>query len=241
MTAMDIKTYSQKYAHFYGDELPPLLAEHFLRDRPATCIDVGCGDGRILHALQGRGLLDGVAVTAVDLSPDRIRTAARINPDFRCLVAGACSLDDVADESMDFLISTQVIEHVPDDRQMVREIRRVLRPGGTAYLSTVFKRRWAWYFRRCNGKWVLDPTHVREYTSDQQLLGALSSCGLTVLENRKQLIAYPLIDPLLRLARVSREVFQRHRLLRALRRVKLPIVGYYKWELLLRRPAVDGR
>ncbi len=241
MTDMDIKTYSKKHSQFYGDRLPPLLEEHFRRAEPAECIDVGCGDGRMLHALQAEGLLDGVAVTAVDLSPERIRTAARIDPDFRCFVASACDLADVADASMDFLISAQVIEHVPDDRQMVREIRRVLRPGGVAYVSTIFKKRWAWYFRRCNGKWRLDPTHVREYTSDDQLLSVMLRSGLTVVESRKRPIAYPLIDPLLRLAKASRLVFQTNRLLRALRRIRLPIPGYYEWELILQRSLVDGQ
>jgi len=237
---MDIEIYSQKHSQFYGDRLPPSLAEHFRSVGPGTCIDVGCGDGRTLYALQAEGLLAGVAVTAVDLSPQRVDTAARISPDFRCVVASACDLAGVADASMDFLISAQVIEHVPDDRQMLREVHRVLRPGGSAYVSTVFKKRWAWYFRRCNGKWTLDPTHVREYTSDHQLLSAASGAGLAVVDSRKRLIAYPLIDPVLRLVKVSRLVFQKSRLLRALRLVKLPILGYYEWELVLQRPLADG-
>jgi len=239
---MDIKTYSRKYSHFYGDPLPPLLAKYIRRSQPGQRImDVGCGDGRILHTLQAQGLLEGLGVTAVDLSPDRIQTVAQLNPNFRCVVAGACDLMGIADQSVDFVISTQVIEHVSQDKQMIREICRVLAPGGLAYVTTVFKKRWAWYWHRCNGKWVLDPTHVREYMSDSQLLGAMTGCGLAVLESKKQPLAYPLIDPFLRLAKVSRDVLLSSRLLRALRRIKLPILGYYNWEVVVQKPLPAGR
>ena len=220
--------------HFYSDAVPALLAEHLGRSRPGTFMDLGCGDGNLLQALQARGMLEGVNVWAVDLSEERVAAVREACPAFHCLVASACDLPDVPDESVDFLVSTQVIEHVPDDAQMVREIRRVTRPGGTVYLSTVFKKPWAWYFRRCNGRWALDPTHVREYRRNQELLDPTRDAGMEVLESRKTLISFPLIDPLLRLLRVPRRVFLRSRLLRGLRRIKLPILGYYNWELVLR-------
>jgi SAM-dependent methyltransferase len=128
-----------------------------------------------------------------------------------------------------------VIEHVPSDEAMLRQIARVLRAGGRAYISTVFKKPWAWYFHRCNGRWALDPTHVREYTREGQLLDLLTRAGLTVLHSRKTLLAYPLIDPLLRVLGCSRQVYLHSFLLRALRRIKLPILGYFNWEIVCQK------
>jgi 2-polyprenyl-3-methyl-5-hydroxy-6-metoxy-1,4-benzoquinol methylase len=57
-----------------------------------------------------------------------------------------------------------VMEHVPDEDAYLAEIRRLLRPSGRAYVTTVFKTTWAWYFRKRDGESVLDTSHLREYT-----------------------------------------------------------------------------
>jgi SAM-dependent methyltransferase len=72
-------------------------------------------------------------------------------------------------QSFDLVVSTQVIEHVPDDQAFVREIKRVLTSGGLCVVSSVIKMHFGWYFyRNKQGERVLDPTHVREYSSAQE-------------------------------------------------------------------------
>jgi SAM-dependent methyltransferase len=46
-----------------------------------------------------------------------------------------CQMDCLADGSMDAIIACDVLEHVPDDLQAMREVRRVLSAGGTAVLT----------------------------------------------------------------------------------------------------------
>lgn len=62
-----------------------------------------------------------------------------------------------ADESFDCVISFQVIEHIKDDALFVREVARVLRPGGCFVVTTP------------NAPMSLtrNPWHVREYTADE--------------------------------------------------------------------------
>lgn len=69
-----------------------------------------------------------------------------------------------AGNSFDCVISFQVIEHIERDIEMVREVRRVLRPGGKFILTTP------------NAPMSLtrNPWHVREYTADE-LLNLLGS------------------------------------------------------------------
>ena len=70
---------------------------------------------------------------------------------------------DFADGSFDWVISFQVIEHIRRDRDFVREVHRVLRPGGGFIVTTP------------NAPMSLtrNPWHVREYRADelQALLG----------------------------------------------------------------------
>lgn len=69
-----------------------------------------------------------------------------------------------ADESFDYVISFQVIEHIKRDKDFVKEVSRVLRKGGKFIVSTP------------NAPMSLtrNPWHIREYT-EQQLLDLLSA------------------------------------------------------------------
>ncbi len=71
---------------------------------------------------------------------------------------------DFADESFDYVISFQVIEHIKRDKDFVKEVSRVLRKGGKFIVSTP------------NAPMSLtrNPWHIREYT-EQQLRDLLSS------------------------------------------------------------------
>ncbi len=72
--------------------------------------------------------------------------------------------------SFDFVISFQVIEHIVNDREFVREIHRVLRPGGRFIVSTP------------NAPMSLtrNPWHVREYRPEE--LDALLRCSFNEVE-----------------------------------------------------------
>lgn len=45
------------------------------------------------------------------------------------------AMPEIRDASWDTLIACDVLEHVPDDAAALREIRRILRPGGSALLT----------------------------------------------------------------------------------------------------------
>ena len=149
------------------------------------------------------------------------------------VIGDACEIS-LQDSSVDFVITSQVIEHVRDDKLMSEEIYRVLSRGGTAYISTVYKKWYGWYFYRCNGKWRLDPTHVREYSHDSELVSVLEKSGLEVFENVKTLDSRPIMDSILRRIGASRRSYN-NPILRKLRSIRIPIPGYFIWELVCRK------
>ena len=165
----------------------------------------------------------------MDLSGSRLSAVQRVYDEIICLQGDGCHVP-LRDGSMDFVVSTQVIEHVQSDEAMVEEIRRLLKPGGRGYVSTIFKKWYGWYFYRCNGKWTIDPTHLREYNRDHQLLDLFERHGLEVTHNEKTLDGRPLADAVLRRIGASRNVYD-NGLLRVLRKIRLPIPGYYIWEI----------
>ena len=109
-------------------------------------LDLGCGEGR--HVISAYALGDVHAV-GVDLSAADLRTARERFTGFEeagnerkqldLVEASALSLP-FADASFDKVICSEVLEHIPDYRAALGEIRRVLKPAGLLCISV--PRRW---------------------------------------------------------------------------------------------------
>jgi len=225
--------YTETAIHFDIEQLPPLLA-HWLPAGPLALADLGCGDGPLFAALSREGLIESSRpVYAVDLEAARLARVSNRFPWIHTLVASADAVPDIPATSLDAVISTMVMEHVPDENAYLAEIRRMLRPGGRAYVTTVFKKPWAWYFRKRNGESVLDTSHLREYTDLDQVRGLVESAGLRILALERNRMWFPVLDPVL--FRVGHRLRSRPRLLRVLRAAKVPIPGYYVLELVVER------
>jgi SAM-dependent methyltransferase len=193
----DWKAYAER-PHFFGKWDYPSIYYHAIKDISGVYIDVGVGDGYKLKQAIDEGSLSSFSkILAFDISPDRIDRLKRHVPSVVASVGDALALP-LPDASADFIISDQVIEHVPDDRAMAREICRVLTPRGRAIIGSVVKEKGAWYFYRCNGQWRLDPTHLREYESLDQYANIFVDAGLEVIETAKEPLTFPIADLLLR-------------------------------------------
>jgi 2-polyprenyl-3-methyl-5-hydroxy-6-metoxy-1,4-benzoquinol methylase len=116
-----------------------VLREEIRALLPAEALlDAGCGDGRFLAALPTLGLVPA-RVVGVDIA-DSILTTARtatatvgIDPE---LVRGNLERLPLGDSEFDLVVSIQVVEHLLDPAAGVRELGRVLRPGGRLLLTT---------------------------------------------------------------------------------------------------------
>ena len=234
--ALVAEQYTETALHFDATRLPRLL-QRYLPPGPLAFADLGCGDGPLFAALERDGFIGrGRPVYAVDLAPERL---ARVSARFPWIETVAASADDVATiptGALDFVCSTMVLEHVPDESAHLTEIKRILRAGGRAYVTTVYKKTWAWYFRKREGESVLDISHLREYTDVEVVRGLVADAGFRVLALERNLLWFPLLDPLLfRLGHRFTGLSSRPSLLRALRAPKVPIPGYYGLEVVLER------
>jgi ubiquinone/menaquinone biosynthesis C-methylase UbiE len=207
---------------------------------PLALADIGCGDGPFFAILDRLGYISPARpVYAVDSDARRLdRVKARF-PFITTLLTWAESVPAIPDYSLDFVISTMVMEHVTSETAYLDEIRRVLRPGGRAYITTVFKRPWARYFRRRDGRTVLDRSHLREYTDLDAFRSLLQGDSrftmLRALELRP--LEFPLLDPILfRLALVARFPPDA-KVLPAARRFTVRIPGYFTLATVVQRQA----
>jgi ubiquinone/menaquinone biosynthesis C-methylase UbiE len=98
-----------------------------------SVLDAGCGAGEVCAELRGIVGSDG-RVVGVDASATMIDTARIRITDVEFDVADVCALP-FDDATFDAVRSERVLQHVDDPRLAVREMARVVRPGGRVLLT----------------------------------------------------------------------------------------------------------
>lgn len=136
--------------------------------------DLGCGTGYLLEQLQQRGFLK---LSGFDISPDMLTIAASstLDASVKLTEADLQSLP-VSDEQFDTLFSNAAIQWC-DTARVATEVRRVLRTGGRAFISTFGPRtlqQWRSVFQ-AHGH-----TSVHEFESQAQLKETFEESGLRV-------------------------------------------------------------
>jgi ubiquinone/menaquinone biosynthesis C-methylase UbiE len=103
-----------------------------LGDGPGEVLDAGMGPGRLCEQLAMRGW----TVSGVDISEQMVRHArARLSDGKERLRQGTLDQLPFPDASFDAVTATGVLEYAASVPVAVRELARVLRPGGLAVLS----------------------------------------------------------------------------------------------------------
>jgi arsenite methyltransferase len=108
-----------------------------LRLRPGeSVIDIGCGPGYLSESM-AEAVSPGGRVLGLDISKDILEFARRrnANPSLSYRQGDAMALSE-PDGSFDVAVSMQVLEYIPDADLGMREMARVLKPGGDV--------RWWW-------------------------------------------------------------------------------------------------
>ena len=93
-----------------------------------TVLDVATGTGAVAHELLTR---KRCAVVGLDQSPEMLAEARRRLPENVTLVEGTAERLPFEDASFDALTFTYLLRYVSDPAATLRELARVVRPGGT--------------------------------------------------------------------------------------------------------------
>jgi SAM-dependent methyltransferase len=94
-------------------------------------LEIGCGKGALLNRMR----IAGHEAIGVDIDAEVIAYCTKTYPG---IDARVCSGDQLPfpDHSFDTVLSFDVFEHIPDSDKHLREVRRVLEPGGRYLLQT---------------------------------------------------------------------------------------------------------
>lgn len=157
-------------------------------------LEVGCGEGRGVKILSG----SVKSYTAIDKIVEIESSVKAKYPDIQFLNMNVPPFEGLKDESFDTVVSFQVIEHIEEDKELLEEMHRVLRPGGIAIISTP------------NIIWSLtrNPWHIREYTAKElielteSVFSQVEAFGITgnekvwkyYEENKKSVAKYKRLD-----------------------------------------------
>jgi ubiquinone/menaquinone biosynthesis C-methylase UbiE len=117
-----------------------LLEPYLDLKRPWTVLDAGCGTGVTLDWLRGLGIV-GPSI-GVDLSPHAL-AFCRSRHQSRLCRASVLTLP-LAEQTVDLVTSVDVLQHLPlpdGDLQALREVHRVLKPGGILFIRSNARRK----------------------------------------------------------------------------------------------------
>jgi SAM-dependent methyltransferase len=132
-------------------------------------LDAGCGNGRYSHFLLKHADADAL-ITGFDYSQNMlVRARQRLRSERVTHVAADLTRLPYADRTFDAIVCGWVLEHLPDPRMGLRELARVLQPGGKLLLlctEDTFTGAW------CSRLW-----HCRTYNRED-LKKACAECGL---------------------------------------------------------------
>jgi 2-polyprenyl-3-methyl-5-hydroxy-6-metoxy-1,4-benzoquinol methylase len=142
-------------------------------------LEVGCGEGRGVSLLMEHAR----SFTAIDKIKPVIDQLQKQYPSGTFKSMNIPPFGGLADNAYDVVFSFQVIEHIENDELYLKEIHRVLKPGGTAVITTP------------NRKMSLsrNPWHIREYLpAELQSLaaGIFASTEMKGITGNEKVMAY---------------------------------------------------
>jgi SAM-dependent methyltransferase len=144
--------------------------------------EIGCGNARLLHELKRRGF----DVVGTEMLASTIARVARLT-DVKVLRG---SVELFEPESLDAVVSIDVLEHVHDPQAFLRQHARVLKRGGVMLLHTpVHEHPSEPYAYRASTLWKLYHLHLFSRTLAERLF---DEAGLDVVSSDVRVFGWPL-------------------------------------------------
>jgi 2-polyprenyl-6-hydroxyphenyl methylase/3-demethylubiquinone-9 3-methyltransferase len=165
------------------------LCQKFGRDKKTaaslvglTILDIGCGGGLVAEPLSRLG----AAVTGIDPAAENIEAAkAHAQGAGLGIAYRAATAEDLAAEgaSFDAVLLLEVVEHVPDVPQFLKQVAPLVKPGGLMILSTINRTLKAYALviigAELTLRWLPAGTHNwARFVTPDELRRALKDAGL---------------------------------------------------------------
>ena len=182
-------TYYQKpdwwFQFRYDTQVKRKTCLHLLKSirnslRNQHILEIGFGSGAVLFSFDTSCELFGLEIShsAVERATQKAKEKGYKTFEFKIVS------DDTLpylDGMFDIVIASHVVEHIEDDRNMMREIRRVLRPDGVAVILIPINENYE------------DPNHFRQYTGSQ-FLDLAKDCLFRVLYTLENELLFHLVE-----------------------------------------------
>jgi len=134
-------------------------------------LEVGFGTGQTLRRMQTLGW----AVQGVEFDPVAVNNAAASG---LTVHLGDIAAQNFAEGSFDAVVSSHVLEHIPDPEGFLRECWRVLKPGGIVLVYTPNSRSFGHLVFGANWRGLEPPRHIHLFNSEN-LVGMARAVGLS--------------------------------------------------------------
>ncbi len=152
-------------------------------------LDLGCGEGGYSRALSKQGAI----VTAVDCSETFTtyvtNKAREENLDIKTLCRNANELTGIIDNTYDVVLCSMMLMDVEDLDGTLREIYRVIKPNGRAFISILHP-----CFKPKEGKWILEDDEIKVLVSDYfnptEWVGEIKGIDTSVIYRHRTLSEY---------------------------------------------------
>lgn len=143
----DDRDFFSRYRQFrYRTEWHIPAFASFADARGQRVLEIGCGNGADARMFAA----GGAEYTGIDLTPEAVEATRRhfaaegLCGQFR---VESCEQLNFADDSFDIVYAFGVLHHTPDPERAVREVHRVLRPGGVARIMLYHRHSFNYYVR----------------------------------------------------------------------------------------------
>jgi SAM-dependent methyltransferase len=119
--------------HFWFEERNRLIVWALKRygTEPKSLLEVGCGTGFVLHAI--RRAFPSLPLTATDALPGGLAVAAHRVPDATFIQQDARDVEP--GESFDVVCVFDVLEHIPEDEEVLRRLYAATAPSGLLLIT----------------------------------------------------------------------------------------------------------
>jgi ubiquinone/menaquinone biosynthesis C-methylase UbiE/uncharacterized protein YbaR (Trm112 family) len=139
----------------------------YINDGSNTLLDVGAGRSWVARRFSRNDV-----IVSLDISPVNIKKALQVvaEDNHYGIVADANRLP-FPDQTFDYVISTEVIEHVDQPKRFLESLFRVVKPGGKLLITTMYKEKIKYTLCvHCN---QLTPYNAHLHSFDENSLGQL--------------------------------------------------------------------